>query len=252
MQVVCEKCSASYKVSDIHGGRMAKCKKCRHRFVLPIRDEKQLLDWARSCEWRRLFRFMTRGGARGHTESIVDRLIRIYEIRRWAEEDRIRAENFEEKKVREIEAKKDRLAKEKRRIRNKMQRHCQLESLYNLTPTEFEVFVADLYKAKGYEAFAVGGGGDNGVDVEIRTPDGKTKWAIAQCKRYAKGNTVGSGAIRNLVGSCGVAGIQKGFFFTTSSYTRQAIETASKFDWLTLYDGIELVKLIQETGENVS
>jgi len=195
---------------------------------------------------------MTKGGARGHTEPTIDRLIRIYETRRWAEEDRVRAGNFEEEKIRKIKAKKNQREREKRRIKNKMQRHYQLESLRSLTPTEFEVFIADLYKAKGYEAFAVGGGGDNGVDVEILTPDGKAKWAIAQCKRYAQGNTVGSGAIRNLVGSCGLAGVQKGFFFTTSTYTRQAIETASKFDWLTLYNGVELVKLIQKTGAAAS
>ncbi len=226
---------------------MAKCKKCRHRFVLPIRDEKQLLDWASSCEWHRLFRFMTKGGAKGHTELIVDQLIRIYETRRWAEEDRVRLKNSEEKKVRKMEEKKNQQAREKRRIRNKMQRLSQLESLYSLTPTEFEIYVADIFRAKGYEAFAVGGGGDNGVDVEILTPDGKKKWAIAQCKRYAQDNTVGSGAVRNLVGSCGLAGVQKGFFFTTSSYTRQAVETASKFDWLTLYNGVELVKMAQKT-----
>ncbi len=249
MIIACEKCGTSYEISDVHGGRMAKCQECRHRFILPIHNEQQLLDWASSCKWHRLFRFMTRGGARGHAETVVEKLIRIFEIRRWAEEDRVRAEMLVKEKRRNKAVESDRLAREKRRIRREMQQHRRLDSLRSLTPTEFEVLVADIYKANGYEAFAVGGGSDNGIDVEIYTSDGNTKWAIVQCKRYSEGNTVGSGAIRNFAGSWSLAEVKLGFFVTTSSYTRQAIKTASRFNWLTLYDGPELVKLIQKAEE---
>jgi len=161
MRIVCEKCGTSYEVLDRHGGRMARCKSCLHRFVLPIPDEDRFFKWAGSCEWRRLDRFVTRGGARGHTESTIYRLIRIFETRRWAEEERIREETLVEERSRNMQVKKDLKASEQRRINREMQRLRCLEDLRNLTPTDFEVCVADIYKAQGYEAFAVGGGGSS-------------------------------------------------------------------------------------------
>ena len=72
-----------------------------------------------------------------------------------------------------------------------------LDELQDLSPKEFEHYVAGLFRRKGYRAVVRGRAGDHGVDLELRAPTGKR--AIVQCKRYQ--NTVGEDVVRELFGT---------------------------------------------------
>jgi hypothetical protein len=118
----------------------------------------------------------------------------------------------------------------------------KLDDLLELTPENFEAFIADLFKAYGYEAEVVGGNADHGVDVIVITDQGE-KWVV-QCKKYV--GSVGEPVVRDLFGTMGHEDAQRAYLITTGSFTQQAV------DWtigkpMVLYDGEALIKLIRRT-----
>lgn len=251
MRVTCEKCDSFFEVDDRYAGRRARCSHCNHRFLLPFGCSKELLHWIATGPWHRVFRFVTRGGARGHTADVIQGLIRTFEERRFEEENRVRRDAARALQKSDEQARLERIALRRRNIQRQLRQKQELQRLCALNPAEFEVLIANLYRAKGYEAFAVGGGADQGIDVKIFKGDGQSLWAIAQCKRYSLGHKVTSNQIREFVGSYGLSGAREGYYFTTSEYTHNALTTASKFSWLTTYSGEQLVLLIGETSENM-
>ena len=214
------------------------------RFILPIPDEQRLLSWASSTTWSKLLRFRDNYGARGHSRETIDDFIRVFEHRRWAEEERVRRETaLAQKKPLLSQQEHMQSAFEKR-----MQRQKSLEDLQKLDPYEFERFVADLFNAQGYNADAVGGCADQGIDVRISLRDGRL-WGVAQCKRYDNQNRVSASAIREFGGAFMLSGAEKGFFFTTGQLTRHAKRTAKGFPWMTTYNGPQLVDYIEKINE---
>jgi restriction system protein len=66
-----------------------------------------------------------------------------------------------------------------------------------------------------------------------------------QAKRYAPGNNIGSGAIRDFFGSLDRHKATKGLFVTTSGFSPSAIETAQYLSKrIVLIDGEQLAKLM--------
>jgi HJR/Mrr/RecB family endonuclease len=118
----------------------------------------------------------------------------------------------------------------------------KLEDLLDLTPDDFEAFIADIFKAYGYDAQVVGGNADHGVDVMVMT-DQEEKWVV-QCKKYA--GSVGEPIVRDLFGTMGHEGAQRAYLITTGSFTQQAVEWAAGKP-MVLYDGEALIKLIRRT-----
>lgn len=72
------------------------------------------------------------------------------------------------------------------------------EKIAELSPSEFEAYVADrLFAQRGYRVHNTRDTKDGGIDVLITDRLGQK--AIAQCKRYS--NTVGAGVVRELYGT---------------------------------------------------
>ncbi|WP_155942486.1 restriction endonuclease [Rhodomicrobium vannielii] len=118
-------------------------------------------------------------------------------------------------------------------------------------PEFFERLIVNLLLAMGYGGSAaeagraLGGSGDDGVDGVIdQDALGLDRFYI-QAKRYAAGNTVGSGAIRDFFGSLGRHKAAKGLFVTTSAFTASARETADYLSKrIVLIDGEHLTRLM--------
>lgn len=134
-------------------------------------------------------------------------------------------------------------------VHRKVARHQRLvRVIKELSPGEFEQYIADLYQAEGYDAKVSGGPNDKGIDVWIYEKGSRNLWAIAQCKRYELDNKVGVGDVLKFVGSFAYTGKRfeknpvRGFIFATSSFTRQAQDMASNFAWLKLYSGYQIMK----------
>lgn len=95
----------------------------------------------------------------------------------------------------------------------------QVQDLQKLTPTQFEEYIAVLFKSLGYETRVTGGKGDGGVDVEAEK-DGHVHYI--QCKKFIS-SKVPVGAVRDFYGAIAdrIDG-GKGYFITTNVFTLDA------------------------------
>lgn len=127
-----------------------------------------------------------------------------------------------------------------------------LQRVRSGSPAFFEKVVVNLLIAMGYggttteiDKALVGKSGDGGVDGVIdQDPLGLDRIYV-QAKRYADGNSVGSGAIRDFFGSLDRFKAAKGLFVTTSTFTASAKETANMLSKrIVLIDGKQLAKLM--------
>ena len=115
----------------------------------------------------------------------------------------------------------------------------------------FERLIVELLRAMGYGGTSenagrtLGKSGDNGVDGVIDQDLLGVDQIYIQAKRYAEGNNVSSGAIRDFFGALSVKKAQKGIFVTTSSFSPSAIQTARDLGMrIVLVDGVKLASLM--------
>jgi restriction system protein len=126
-----------------------------------------------------------------------------------------------------------------------------LERVRSAPPDFFERLIVNLLLSMGFGGSvsdagrALGRSGDDGVDGVIdQDPLGLDRVYI-QAKRYAAGNNIGSGAIRDFFGSLDRHKASKGLFVTTSSFSPSGIETAQYLSKrIVLIDGDQLAKLM--------
>ncbi len=118
-------------------------------------------------------------------------------------------------------------------------------------PDFFERLIVNLLLAMGYGGSAVDAGralgrsGDDGVDGVIDQDALGLDRVYIQAKRYAAGNSVGPGAIRDFFGSLDRHKAAKGLFVTTSGFTSSARETADYLSKrIVLIDGEQLTRLM--------
>lgn len=130
-----------------------------------------------------------------------------------------------------------------------------LEKVRNASPRFFETLIVDLLVAMGYGGSIenagrpLGQSGDNGVDGVIDQDALGVDQIYLQAKRYADGNTVGSGAVRDFFGALNLKRAHKGLFFTTSSFSPSAIQTAESLgSRIVLIDGLRLASLMIRYG----
>lgn len=119
------------------------------------------------------------------------------------------------------------------------------------TPAFFENLIVDLLLAMGYGGTsedagrALGQSGDNGVDGVIDQDPLGVDQIYVQAKRYADGNTIGPGAIRDFFGALSLKRAQKGIFVTTSTFSPAAKNTADDLEKrIVLIDGAQLARLM--------
>lgn len=126
-----------------------------------------------------------------------------------------------------------------------------IDSLIDGHPSFFEKAVIDLLMAMGYggqnkdAGRVTGKSGDNGIDGVIDQDQLGLDRVYVQAKRYNTGNSVSAEAVRGFTGALAVHQASKGLFFTTSSFTKGAEETAERVGQrVVLIDGQRLAKLM--------
>ncbi len=113
-----------------------------------------------------------------------------------------------------------------------------VNQLYELSPAEFEEYVARLFRRKGFRVRERGRSGDRGVDLELIKPGGKR--AIVQCKRYR--SQIGPDIARELYGTLVHERAAHAFLVTTASISKATREWV-KGKPMTLIDGDTLVEV---------
>jgi restriction system protein len=123
----------------------------------------------------------------------------------------------------------------------------QRPNLMELSPTEFEGLITNLFEAMGLNTRQTRPSRDGGVDCVAFDPrpiiGGKV---VVQAKRYK--NTVGVSAVRDLFGTVQNEGASKGILVTTSGYGKAAFEFAQGKP-LELLDGRHLLHLLAEYAD---
>lgn len=126
-----------------------------------------------------------------------------------------------------------------------------LDRIRAAPPNFFERLIVNLLLSMGYGGSAadagraIGGSGDDGVDGVIDQDALGLDRVYIQAKRYAAGNNIGSGAIRDFFGSLDRHKATKGLFVTTSVFSPSAQETADFLSKrIVLIDGEQLTKLM--------
>ncbi len=119
-------------------------------------------------------------------------------------------------------------------------------NLMDLTPTEFENLVSNLFQKLGLEAKLTRSHRDGGVDCiafDNRPIFGGK--VVIQAKRYS--HTVGVSAVRDLFGTMQHEGANKGILVTTSGYGPDAFEFA-KDKPIELMNGGQLLYELKQVG----
>lgn len=131
-----------------------------------------------------------------------------------------------------------------------------LERVLAMDPYAFERLVVALLGRMGYGAGGVGklsgGSGDGGVDGILHEDRLGLDKVYVQAKRYQ--GSVGSGEVRDFLGSLTGHGVKKGVLITSGSFTQQAIDTVvqNRSDSkVVLMDGAQLVRHMFELNVGV-
>ena len=126
-----------------------------------------------------------------------------------------------------------------------------LDRVREAPPAFLEQVVVDLLIAMGYgggdaeRGRVTGRSGDGGIDGTIREDTLGLDEVYVQAKKYADGNTVGEGDLRNFAGAIDAAGTTKGVFVTTSGFTSAAKDYVARSPKrIVLIDGEELARLM--------
>lgn len=97
------------------------------------------------------------------------------------------------------------------------------QAFYQLTGTEFEIVMAEIYHKLGYKVERTQSTRDGGKDIIIRKPEilGDFIYYV-ECKRYAAKNHIGVGIIKNLIGTINTDRVNGGVLATTSYFSRDS------------------------------
>ena len=133
-------------------------------------------------------------------------------------------------------------------IRKRFQKGAQLRSdrdiihqLQNMTPKDFEHYIADLFSRLDHKAYVVGGPNDDGVDV-IAEKDGIKHYI--QCKKYFRKHQVGVSEMRDFYGAITDKLTNgKAYFITTNKFTLSA-EKFAEDKPIELVDSYRLINYI--------
>ncbi len=118
-----------------------------------------------------------------------------------------------------------------------------LESIDNMSPYEFEKYIARLFISIGYKAVTTSASRDYGIDVIAKNND---EIIAIQVKKYKK-CSVGNVEVQRLLGAMQMKGVRadRSILITTSRFTKNAIKQAEGCP-IELWDGKKLGRIIRQ------
>jgi restriction system protein len=116
----------------------------------------------------------------------------------------------------------------------------RFEMVRAMSGPQFEVFVADLFRAMGHRATMLGGAGDQGVDI-VMTYHGER--VAVQCKNYRR--AAGNKPVQEVFAGARHHGCQRAWVVAPLGYTRGAHELAQSTG-VSLYDASSIGQWIRQ------
>ncbi len=111
----------------------------------------------------------------------------------------------------------------RRRGRRTSPPSTDLLRILTLTDHGFEMYCRELLELEGYHAAVTKASGDKGVDIELKTRDGRT--GIAQCK-HVLNLRIGRPTVQQLYGEMIHRRAAFAYLITTGTFTAEALEWA--------------------------
>ena len=125
-----------------------------------------------------------------------------------------------------------------RKFKHSGTENITLMEIDGMTGEQFEYYLTNLFKAKGYSAYKTKSGGDQGADVIISKNGERT---VVQAKRYK--NSVGNSAVQEVVASIRYYNANRAMVVTNSYFT-QAAKDLARVNNVELIDRNGLKRLI--------
>lgn len=119
-----------------------------------------------------------------------------------------------------------------------------IRMIREMSPREFEVFVAELYKCLGYTVEVTAESCDGGKDVILYDDDGNVTYV--ECKHYSESNFVGREICQKLLGAVAIDGADNGIIICTGMFNKNAWEVYCKVDNLELIDINGIMSIIKQ------
>jgi restriction system protein len=119
----------------------------------------------------------------------------------------------------------------------------RFEIVRTMSGPQFELFVADLFRAMGHGATMLGGAGDQGVDIVVRYHGERV---AVQCKNYRR--AVGNKPVQEVFAGARHHGCQQAWVVAPAGYTRGAYELASSTG-VSLYDANSIGQWIRQVDK---
>jgi restriction endonuclease Mrr len=125
--------------------------------------------------------------------------------------------------------------------------------LYNISPRQYEIFVAELLKDMGYEVWLNNHTRDGGRDIiaVLKTPSNDSIVTLVECKKYSLENPVPIEIVRSFLHT--IRDEDKanvGWIVTTSTFSREAKKHQQEYKWqLSLKDNKDLATLCSNYGK---
>ena len=122
------------------------------------------------------------------------------------------------------------------------------QKIRDLSGEEFEDLMAYYYEDLGYMVEMTKKSGDQGIDILIRNEKENFDWEDIgiQCKNQK--SKISQSTVRDFVGSIHTSICHKGYFVTTSNFTRQAREFADESMGFKLINGEKLMRMLEAKG----
>lgn len=176
---------------------------------------------------------------------IVSTLVTVYFLK--THKQKIKRETITEKKV--VKVPQDVVTAEQFKNTKTIKELWTIEFLKSIDWKRYEELCEMFLELKGYKAEVTKLGADGGIDINIYERNTPSKvYAIAQCKSFTT-YKIGVKSIRELYGVMSGEKINYGFFFTTSSYTEDAIKFA-KGKHIHLVTGKDLIDEIHQLDKS--
>ena len=117
------------------------------------------------------------------------------------------------------------------------------EHLYAMDPYDFERLIADYFVRRGFvHAEVIGRSGDRGVDVLATNIQGE--YELIQCKRYRRGNNIGSTPIQRVHSYMRTRNASRAWVITTSDFTLEGRDEA-RITNVTIMNGQDLIQSLE-------